>query len=213
MPALLERVISQLDMLVPYLSLAHEEVFALVAKEYNTWCPTPETTPMPNTFEEFKKQIAHAAFVLGFSYADAFFADLIREIFLKHPEMLPEDKKLTFKAIISAENIENVKFLMVNHEVHEIMHNGLEEIAYYFRKKLSITWPDKDLQILITASLIRNCIIHNNSLVDQRLDSRPSWHYGDIISLSVSDVHEFGIVARRVLNHVYNEAKTRHLER
>ncbi len=93
MPNLLERVISQLDMLVPYLSLAHQEVFDLVESEYDDWCPTPEETPLPSTFDAFTTQIAHAAFVLGFSYADAFLTDLLRDIYREHPNMLPKNKK------------------------------------------------------------------------------------------------------------------------
>jgi hypothetical protein len=37
----LNRVISQLNTLVPYLSLAHREVFDLVERQYDDWCSTP----------------------------------------------------------------------------------------------------------------------------------------------------------------------------
>ncbi len=213
MSNLLHRIISQLDTLVPYLSLAHQEVYELVETEYDKWCPTPEETPLPSNFYAFSTQIAHAAFVLGFSYADAFLADLLREIYKRHPNLLPKNKKLSFGAIVSSADYDTVVSRMVDHEVHEIMHNGLEILASYFHDRLSIHWPEAELEQLITASLIRNCIIHNNSIADHRLGERPDWNHGDRIALTVSDVHDFGIVARSVARHVYQEAETRHLLR
>ncbi|MCK5116882.1 MAG: hypothetical protein KAR44_09800 [Candidatus Aegiribacteria sp.] len=209
----MDRVISQLDMLVPYLSLAHERVFELVESEYDNWCPTPRRTPMPDTFDAFKTQIAHAAFVLGFSYADAFLADLIKEIYYKHPEMLPQKKKLSFETIINARSYDEVLRKMVNHEVHEAMHNGIEKIAEYFKEKFGISWPETEKQEFITASLIRNCIIHNNACANDKLSEKGNWSTGQRISLAVSDVHKYGIAARRILRHVYQEAASRHLER
>ncbi len=213
MASLLDRVISQLDTLVPYLSLAHQEVFDLVESQYDNWCQTPEETPLPNTFDAFTVQIAHSAFVLGFSYADAFLADLIREIYSRNPEMLPQNKKLSFEAILAASDYDSVVLRMIDHEVHEIMHNGIGDVAKYFNDRFSISWPESELDRIITASLIRNCIIHNNSIAENRLGERPGWNAGDQIVLSVSDVHGFGIVARSVVRQIYAEAETRHLSR
>lgn len=213
MPNLLDRVISQLNTLVPYLSLAHQEVFDLVESKYDNWCQTPEETPLPNTFEAFTTQIAHSAFVLGFSYADAFLADLIREIYSTHPDMLPQKKKLSFEAIVSAGDYDAVISRMVDHEVHETMHKGMAEVAKYFDDRFSISWPESELDRILTASLIRNCVIHNNSVADDRLAARPGWNVGDQIVLSVSDVHNFGISARSVVRHIHAEAEARHLSR
>jgi hypothetical protein len=213
MPTLLDRVISQLDTLVPYLSLAHREVFDLVKSQYDNWCRTPEEAPFPNTFDAFTVQIAHSAFVLGFSYADAFLGDLIRAIYSSHPKMLPQNKKLSFEAIVAAGDYDSVIARMIDHEVHEVMHNGIGDVAKYFNDRFSISWPESELETIITASLIRNCIIHNNSIADNRLGERLGWTDGDHIVLSVSDVHGFGITARRVVRQIYAEAETRHLSR
>lgn len=213
MPSLLERVISQFDTLVPYLSLAHREVFDLVKSNYDNWCNTHEETPLPDTFDGFTTQIAHSAFVLGFSYADAFLADLIREIYSIHANMLPPDKKLSFETIMAAGDFDAVVSRMIDHEVHEIMHNGMREVAKYFHRRFDIQWPETDLNEILTASLVRNCIIHNNSIADHRLGARPNWNAGNQIMLSVSDVHGFGILARRTLRHIFAEAERRHLSR
>ena len=213
MANLLDRVISQLDTLVPYLSLAHREVFDLVESQYDNWCQTPEQTPLPNTFDAFTVQIAHSAFVLGFSYADAFLADLIREIYSKHPEMLPQKKKLSFEAIVAASDYDSVISRMIDHEVHDLMYHGIEDVAEYFDDLFSISWPRSELDDIITASLIRNCIVHNNSVADNRLGERPRWKVGDRITLSVSQVHGFGITARSLVRQIYAEAETRHLSR
>lgn len=97
MSNVLQRLIAQLDALVPYLSLAHKDVFQLVAGEYDNCCSGIATVPFPSNFDAFSAQVNHSAFVLGYSYFDAFLADLMRAIYLSRPKMLPNGKKIDFR--------------------------------------------------------------------------------------------------------------------
>ena len=214
MANLLDRIIAQLDSLVPYLSLAHTEVFDLVSAEYDSWCDNGDNgVPFPNSFDAFRSQVAHSAFVLGYSYADAFLADLMREIYAKHPRLLPKKKQLTFESIVDANDYQTVIDQMIENEVYDAMHGSIPDIQKYYNDKFSIAWLPAEAEKLATASLVRNCIIHNNSIVGVKLAEKPNWNLGDQIALSVSDVHNYGIAIRATVRHLYGEAELRHLNR
>lgn len=127
--------------------------------------------------------------------------------------MLPQNKKVTFESIVKAGDYNSVVSCVVQHEIHDAMHNGIANIAEYFDKRFSIVWPESERDTIITTSLIRNCIMHNNSIADDRLAARSDWNTGNSITLSVSDVHGFGISARDLLRHIYTQADERHLSR
>lgn len=213
MESLLLRVTSQLDALVPFLSIAHSEVFDLVSGEYESWCNGGEHVPFPDTFEAFTSQIAHSAFVLGYSYFDAFLADLMREIYRSQPKILPLKKTLSFQDILGAGDYSGVLKKMIDNEVYEAMHGSILQIQRYYNDKFDILWPSVHLGDLETASLIRNCIVHNNALVDQKLAQKTGWEFGSRIKVSIEDVHRYGIAIRDVVDYVYNDAKERHLNR
>lgn len=213
MSNVLQRLIAQLDALVPYLSLAHKDVFQLVAGEYDNWCSGIATVPFPSNFDAFSAQVNHSAFVLGYSYFDAFLADLMRAIYLSRPKMLPNGKKLTFESIIDAGDYDAVVNKMIEHEVYEAMHGSIPEIQRYFSDKFSIAWPTANAGELATASLIRNCIVHNNSLCDARLAKVNGWELNQQICLTTSEVHRYGLAIREVVRHLYEDASVRHLQR
>jgi hypothetical protein len=127
--------------------------------------------------------------------------------------MLPQNKKLTFGAIVDASDYDSVVSAMIDHEVHDVMYKGIGDVAEYFNDRFSISWPDTDLDEVVTASLTRNCIVHNNAIVDNRLGKRQGWNAGDEIKLKVWQVHVFGIAVRSLVRHIYAEAERRHLSR
>ena len=49
------RLIEQLDTLLPFLALAHEEVFELVACRYAEWLEPAQQGTLPNSFALFDK--------------------------------------------------------------------------------------------------------------------------------------------------------------
>jgi hypothetical protein len=69
---LTKRFIAQLDTLVPFLALSHREVFDVLRDKYAGWYTDNRRSTLPNTFNDYGHQVAHAAFLLGYSYAEAF---------------------------------------------------------------------------------------------------------------------------------------------
>src|SRR5262249_6748579 len=117
MSDLLTRLTNQLDSLVPFLALAHKEVFEVVGEGYGDWLSDEQQSTLPESFQIFERQIAHGAFLVGYSYAEAFLGDLVRLIYLKNPQMLPRDKELKFSEVLDQDSYENVLAYMINKEV------------------------------------------------------------------------------------------------
>jgi hypothetical protein len=65
-PNLLNRLIRQLDTLVPFLGLTHNPVYRLVQSHETTWFTAEQKGTIPHSFGVFETQITHGAFLLGY---------------------------------------------------------------------------------------------------------------------------------------------------
>ncbi|KAA0223409.1 hypothetical protein EDS67_25790 [candidate division KSB1 bacterium] len=208
---LLNRFIEQLNTLVPFIGIAHEEVFDLVVKERYSWLPQNNESSFPGTFEIYRTQILRSAFLLGYSYFEVFLSDLSREIYTSNPRILPIDKQIKFSEVFDARSFDNLVDVMINKEIYTLFYQGVDKIAEYFSNKFRLTWPDEIKTKIVHASLVRNCILHNMSRTDDRLARISSCQIGQEIQLSSSDIHEFGIYGRILARQLYNEASARYL--
>ena len=86
---MIENFILQLDTLVPFLGLAHEEIFSKIHNENQEWFTEQQRKSLPDTFTAYKNQVSVSAFLLGYSYFEAFVADLAKKILLARPALLP----------------------------------------------------------------------------------------------------------------------------
>ncbi|MBI5870981.1 MAG: hypothetical protein HZB44_08550 [Actinobacteria bacterium] len=203
---LADRLIGQLDALVAFLSLAHEEVFDVVSSEYDSWVPKDQQDTLPGNFGIYRTQISHAALLLGLSYFEAFLSDVVRLVLRSRPEILPTDKKITFGQLLDIDSEHDVLGLLIEREVLDVMFGSFESIASYFKNRLNLEWPVSSG--LREANLIRNCIIHNMARADTRLVAAASvWTVGQEIALIPSDVHNIGIDVRRFAQDVWSQVE------
>ena len=210
---LLDRLIGQLDALIPFLAIAHRDVFDLIQREKDIWFPEDQQSAVPNSYSVYRMQVTHAAFLLGYSYFEAFLTDLVQSVYQLYPKMLPAKKELKFSEILGVEDYEAVLGLMVDREVLALLYQGMGEIIEYFARKLQLEWPKEHEEETIVVSLMRNCLIHNNGLADGRLSRVSDFNVGDKIELGVDDVHSYGIVVRSVARYLYREAQRGYLDR
>ena len=152
--------------------------------------------------------MAHAAFLLGFSYVEAFLADVTKEAFRRRPEALPKDKQMKFSELLNCGSRSEVIEKMIEKEIFSLFYGSFETIGGYLKEKLSLPWSEK--QEIVEAPLIRNCIIHNDSVVDQRLASASRRNAGDKIVLNASDVHGFGLAVRELARKIDVEFEQRY---
>jgi hypothetical protein len=72
MENLYQRLIRQLDSLVPFLALARQEGFDLIRQDCEAWFRPEQLQALSDTYREYRCQISHAAFLLGYSYIEAY---------------------------------------------------------------------------------------------------------------------------------------------
>lgn len=208
MSELHKRLISQLDSLVPFLALGHNEVYDVLRDNYSDWYEPEKQGSLPEKFHYYQTQVAHAGFLLGFSYVEAFLVDVAKEAFRRRPEVLPKDKELKFRELLDCGSYETIIEKMIEKEILSLFYGSFENIGTYFQEKLSLPWSDS--KNIVKAPLIRNCIIHNDSIVDQRLSSVSELDIGEKITLNASDVHDYGIAMRDLAYRMDKEFERRY---
>ncbi|MGA8573048.1 MAG: hypothetical protein ACLP7A_04655 [Desulfobaccales bacterium] len=210
---LIDRLIVQLDTLIPFISISYKDVFDLIQKEKDIWFQENSKGTLPKTYEIFRTQVTHSAFLLGYSYFEVFLGELIRKIYLSNHKMLPKEKQLKFSEIIEASTYEDVIEMMIEKETLSIFYQSFEKIVEYYQTKLELTWPVEHKNQVLVASLLRNCIIHNMSRVDIRLARNSEYEIGQEIQLSSSEVHSYGIHVRALSRELYRQANERYFNK
>jgi len=207
------RLINQLDSLIPFLALTHREAFDLIGRRYGEWLPDWQQNSLPETYALYQTQVTHSAFLLGYSYYEAFLSDLARQIYIHSPTMLPPEKKLDFSEILERPEREQLLAYMIDKEILSVFYLSIEKVIECLQKKFSLTWPEHLVEPAVEASLLRNCIIHNNARVDARLSGGSKWKLDSEIDLSAWEVHEFGLVARNICGELFMQANSKFFSR
>ena len=205
----LDVFLSQLDGLVVFLAAAREEVFDLIHKHELTWFPMSQDPHVPETAMAYKNAISNAAFLLGYAYLESFLADIARQVYLRRPSMLPRERQLAYQEIVNAESKDDLLLLMVMKEIRSVFGGSIEEVQRHFTQKLQIAWPDEPK--IVVASKIRNCLMHNGAIVDERLAAAESaFPLGSSIQLGPDDVNSYGLAARSFASRLWADAHQRH---
>ncbi len=210
MKNILDRLISQLDTLIPFIATSYRDVFNLIQKEKSIWFHDDQEK-LPKTYEIYRKQINHSAFILGYSYFEAFLNDLAKEIFLSRPSMLASNKTIKFEDVTNSSSYNEIILKLINKELSELFYMNIEDIIEYFSQKLNLTFLEDEKEKLIEASLLRNCIIHNLGVANARLAILADYTEGREFEISASKVHDFGIFARTLVRKIYQEALDKHI--
>ena len=195
---LLVRLVSQLDTLVLFLALSREEAFTLIRQSESEWFSEEQRAAVPAQFGVYRTQVTHAAFLLGYSYFEAFLSDLVRRIYQRRPRMLPLDKELKFRELLGLRSYRKVLLKMIDKEVFALFHEPMQTILEYFERKLKLAWPPDSSEEMVRASLVRNCIVHNMARATPQLAAVSRYQAQQEIRLEVDEVHGMGIAARGV---------------
>lgn len=201
--ALHDRLVGQLDTLVPFLALAHREVFGVLSARYADWYPDERRDTLPSSDSAYSHQVAHAAFLLGYSYAEAFVTDLIWAVYAARRDLLPADKSLRFGDVLPLADFETVVRSMIDATVGDM--NSMEKKIQHLESRLGLRVPQAEQ--MLDAHKARNAIVHNAGRVNRFQAAGLRWQPGDIVSLSAEDVHGFGIMARKYAEHLCIKAK------
>ncbi len=208
MKNLLDRVIEQFDTLIPFLAVSERDVYNLIRKKENNIFN--DGYIFPHSYKVYQIQITHSAFLLGYSYFESFLFDIARDIYLKRPNMLPVKKQLDYKEILEKNNYKEILKSMVDRELVALFFEPIETIIDYFNTKFNVTLNEDNRNKLVEATYIRNCIVHNLNKTNEKLAKVSNYKVGQIIKLTSSDVHGYGIMAREIVRKVYSQAEKNH---
>jgi len=196
------RFIGQLDTLIPLLGLAHEEIYSALHENYAEWFSAEQQATLPGSFKEYCIQVSHAAFLLGYSYAEAFITDLIWAVYHCRRDLLPPDKALKFSEVLPLGDYERIIMKMIDNTLGDM--NSLEKKMHHLETRLGLKVPQAEE--LLKAHTARNALVHNSGRVNRPQASTSQWQLGDIVELTAYDVHDFGITAREYAAEVSDKA-------
>jgi hypothetical protein len=208
----LDRLIEQLDSLIPFIATSYENVFRLLNREKAIMFSFDESK-LPIEYEVYRKQINHAALILGYSYFENFLNDLLIEILRNRPTMLPSNKSLKYSDIIKNKSIDNLIDELIKKELIDLFYCSMSDIIKELRERYNFSISKDEKDMLCKFSLIRNCIIHNSSKADERLASYKEFEAGKEFEITSSEIHSIGIKLRALVRTMFREAEIKHFKK
>ena len=206
---LLNRLIAQLDTLISFMGLSHEEVFQLLRRERTPWLGESADS-LPEAYTTYRMQVIHSAFLLGYSYFESFLTDLLSAILRSRPTMLRGSRQLSYSQIIAADSKDAILDQIVKRESFDLLYKNMADIVAELRRRYQFTVTPQQETELRKASLIRNCIMHNSCRADARLSEYNQFQEGEDFELSSREVHDFGLTLRALARAMFSEAIRNH---
>jgi hypothetical protein len=193
MDELIARFGMQIDGLVPFLALAHDTIYDAISPEMTPWYEPEEHPSILDHVELHQEQVAHGAFLLGYSYFEAFVTDLIFEVYRRRSGLLPAKEQLEYQAILSAQSLDDVIQTMIDQTTGSL--NSLEKKLLHLEKRFGI---GKDCPTLVReAHIARNALIHNSGRINRVPKEQVRWNIGDTISFDAMQSYQFLLAFKR----------------
>mgnify|MGYP001155749813 CR=1 FL=1 len=154
------------------------------------------------SFRQFSELIR----VLGLSYLltifEGYLADIVREIFLAHPEALKSGKELTAETVLSLGGREGIVSYLAEREVKELLYKSFPRVTDYFDKKFNIDLSASGVSAgkLNEIMQTRHIHVHNRGIVNRR--------YLDSVKDSKLRVGAYKSITREYLRDSINSIRT-----
>lgn len=206
---LADRLVGQLDSLIAFLGISHQEVFDLLRNERGVWLGE-SAEKIPEAFATYRTHVVHSAFLLGYSYFEGFLTDLLKAILISRPAMLSNDRKISYRDVVEARSRDDILDQIAGREIMDLLYKNMKDIVGDLRKRYGFTVTQEQESEMCRASLIRNCIMHNSSCADSRLGELDGFSEGAAFELRSADVHHYGVVLRNLIRSLVSEANTNH---
>jgi hypothetical protein len=152
------------------------------------WYQPEEHPSILDDLHLHKEQVAHAAFLLGYAYFEAFVSDLIWIIYRYRPRFLPSDGSLAYGTVLSADSLEEVLEKMIDQTTGSM--NSLQrKLEHLGKQPFGIGRPCPSL--VQESHVARNTLIHNSGRINRIPKGHARWKAGDAISLDCGESYEF----------------------
>jgi hypothetical protein len=142
-PSAYQQFVSHLDALVVFLALERDEVFTMLKEHVTAWFPEPQGPYLPGDVEHYRIQVCHSAFLLGYSYMEAFLADLARQVYRRHPAKLSSDKEVKCGDLVRAiSDGDDVLTMLIEREIRRVFAGSMKDVLLHFRQRLDLPLSD-----------------------------------------------------------------------
>jgi len=186
-------LIKQLNLLIGFLDVSDEEIYQKIKHHDRFNMGITIEQLYESSYDNYSNHIATSALLLGFSHCEDFLTKCIVKLLTDNPEK--NDYKVTLKTIKQKGD------------------NLITELAYEQARRLTFSEKLKFIEknlAGINSSLIseikfvndlRNCLMHNNGLADERL--APKYKVGDKIILNSGIVNDYGMQTRKIAYEIW----------
>jgi hypothetical protein len=108
--------------------------------------------------------------VYGYALLESYLTDLLTQILCVHPKALEGKKQIAYREITQAASMKKLLQRLIQKEVAEVFSHSCKDRLSTLRRRHGFkNLTTKYDKTLIECALIRNCLLHNKGLVDEKL--------------------------------------------
>lgn len=189
----LEYLLKQLDLLIGFLDVSDKEVYLQIKHHDRFKIGMTIEQLYENNFDNYKNHITTSALLLGFAHFEDFLTKCVVKYLVANPDK--NDFKVTLKTIREKGN--DLIFSLAQERSRQLK---FSEKMIFIEKHLH----GLSIQVLTDIKFvndIRNCLMHNNGLADNRL--KPKYQEGEKIVLESGEVNRYGLQARQLAREIW----------
>ena len=183
----LDYLIDQLNLIIGFLDVADEDIYEKIKNHDKLQLGLTIDELYKNNYDNFRIHITNSALILGFTHFEDFINKMVVKILTKNSN---ENKlKISIKKFESLGK--DYKRLLADEQVDKLVFTDKIKII----NKVYDNINQDMMAEIIFAKDIRNCLMHNNGIADERLKSK--YELGSKIVLNSGDIHSYGLLARK----------------
>ncbi len=189
----LDYLLKQLNLLIGFLDVSDQSVYNQIKQHDRFNLGLTIEQLYDASYDNYSNHITTSALLLGFSHFEDFMTKSIVKILTSHPDK--NDFKVTLKTI--REKGVNLVSSLAEEQSRRLTFS--EKIKFIEKNLTGIsTEIMTDIRFV---NDIRNCLMHNNGLADNRLN--PKYQVGQKIILTSGEVNGYGLQARQLAREIW----------
>ena len=189
-----ETLLNDLNKIVGLLEVSEKTVFEMIKKNDRFSIGISISELYNNQYDEYRNHLCCSGLLLGFSFFESYAYDLL-ELILKYK---PELNNFKFKLKYVIDNQANLYDRVIEDYLRTV---GFTEVIKCIASEFNFFEENENAELMLIYN-IRNCIMHNGGLADDRIS--PKYRNGERIVLTSSDVNGFGIQGRKIASKMWD---------
>jgi hypothetical protein len=188
-------LLNQLNLLIGFLDVSDEKIYHQIKghDRFNLGLTIEQL--YKGEYDNYSSHISTSAFILGFTH----FEDYVTKRLTKYLERHPHKNDLKVPMRVITEKGDELNSHLAYEQARRLT---FAEKIKFIEKHI----PDLDAEIIAAikyANDLRNCLMHNNGVADNRLSAK--YNVGDKIILTSGQVHGFGLKTRQFARDLWDK--------